>query len=87
MEHVQVFVRARPTVAFSKDNFIVNGQSITVHSPKDSTKVVNNQLEAWNFRFDDILIDSSQDQVYERCARKIVDGSLDGVSGTLLACQ
>eukprot|EP00736_Rhodelphis_marinus_P013962 Rmarinus@m.10756 len=86
---VQVYVRTRPTVNFSEQNFQINTQenSFRLHrdrGAKDAT-IVNNNVDDWQFRYDGILHNASQDQVYESVAFDIVDSVLKGYNGTMLA--
>lgn len=44
--------------------------------------------DQWGFTFDDVLEDgSSQEEVYRRCAKDIVQSALAGVNGTIMACE
>ncbi len=53
--------------------------------PKDEHGgVVNNQQESWRFKFDKILHNSSQDDVFDSCARDIVRSVVDGFNGTVM---
>ncbi|KAI8908305.1 kinesin motor domain-containing protein, partial [Gorgonomyces haynaldii] len=46
---------------------------------------INNQQENWDFKFDNILHNASQEVVYEECAIPIVKSLLDGYNATILA--
>ena len=53
--------------------------------PKDSEGgVVNNQLESWKFKFDKILHNMSQEEVFGVCAKDIVTNTVEGYNGTIL---
>lgn len=42
----------------------------------------------WGFTFDDVLEDGcSQEEVYRKCAKEIVQSALAGVHGTIMACE
>ena len=60
-------------------------QHINVNIPKDEHGgVVNNQQESWRFKFDKILHNARQDDVFDNCARDIVRSVVDGFNGTVL---
>lgn len=87
-KHVKVCIRTRPTSHFAQEviNFGSDKKSIHIHIPKDADGGhINNQQENWDFKFDNILHNSSQETVYEECAVPIVKSLLDGYNGTILA--
>ena len=87
-KHVKVVIRTRPTAAFAQDilQFGSDKKSIHIHIPKgEEGGYINNQQEDWDFRFDNILHNSSQEIVYDDCGLPIVKGLLDGYNGTILA--
>lgn len=44
--------------------------------------------DRWEFSFDDVLEKGcTQDEAYRRCAKAIVDSVLQGVNGTVMACE
>jgi kinesin family protein 6/9 len=47
--------------------------------------LVNNQKESWNFKFNKILHNVSQEEVFEYCAREIIQKSIEGYNGTIFA--
>ena len=51
---------------------------------KEEGGAVNKQQEQWRFRFDKILHNASQDDVYDSCARDIVKSVAEGFNGTVL---
>ena len=58
---------------------------MTVQVPKnESGGFVNNQQEQWRFKFDKMLHNSSQEDVFDHCARDIVRSVLEGFNGTVL---
>lgn len=58
---------------------------MTVNVPKDAGKgVVNNATETWKFKFNQILHNSSQDNVFDDCADDIVRSLVDGYNGTIM---
>ena len=85
---VKVFVRTRPTSHFAQDviQFGSDKKTIHIHVPKDAHGGhINNQNENWDFKFDRILHNASQESVYEESAVPIVKSLLDGYNGTLMA--
>ena len=60
-------------------------QTVTVSVAKDGNAgVINNQKEAWNFKFDKLLHNASQEEVFEYCAQTAVHKVVDGFNGTIL---
>ena len=52
---------------------------------KDGTAgVVNNQKEQWTFKFDKLLHNASQEEVFEYCAQQAVRKVVDGFNGTIM---
>lgn len=87
-KHVKVVIRTRPTAAFAQDilNFSQDKKVIHIHIPKNQDGgYINNQQEDWDFRFDHIMHNASQEMVYEECGTPIVKSLLDGYNGTILA--
>ncbi|KAJ3033037.1 Kinesin-like protein kif9, partial [Rhizophlyctis rosea] len=57
--------------------------SCHIHIPKNEEGgYINNQQEDWDFRFDSILHNASQETVYEECASPIIKSLLEGYNGT-----
>lgn len=46
--------------------------------------VVNNQLDNWKFKFDKILHNATQDDVYDLSAARIVQNVVGGYNGTVM---
>ncbi|KAJ3066811.1 Kinesin-like protein kif9 [Podochytrium sp. JEL0797] len=46
---------------------------------------INNQQENWDFKFDGILHNVSQEKVYDECGHGIVKAMMDGYHGTIMA--
>lgn len=44
---------------------------------------INNQQEQWKFKFDKILHNSSQEEVFDYCAKDIVKSVAEGYNGTI----
>ncbi|KAJ3393873.1 Kinesin-like protein kif9 [Entophlyctis sp. JEL0112] len=87
-KHVKVIIRTRPTVDFENSfiKFDADNKNVHIHIPKGSDGgFINNQQENWDFRFDNILHNASQDKVYEECATSIVKSVMEGYHGTIMA--
>lgn len=85
---VMVFIRSRPTNSFASKNIKIDEEkgTILITIPKDQTKgIINHQQENWQFKFDKIMLNVSQDMIYGLTTKDIVHGALDGISGTVLA--
>ena len=58
----------------------------TINVPKaEDNGIINNQKESWNFKFDKILHNVSQEEVFEYCAKEILQKSIEGYNGTVFA--
>lgn len=86
-ETVRVCVRTRPSPSFAEENVKIDleNQTIQVHQPKTKNQIINNQQEDWSFKFDSVLHNATQEQVYDQCAKDVVDSVLEGYNGTLIA--
>ena len=80
-ETVKVAIRCRPmteTEMLNQDESVVdiNGKEITLLKPEEDQKL---------FTFDNVFgEDSSQVEVYDQCARRIVQNVMVGYNGTIL---
>jgi len=86
--NVRVVLRARPTANFATENFQFNEglDSVDMRLPKEeSAGVVNNQQESWHFKVDKVLVNASQEQLFENCAADVVRSVMDGYNGTIMA--
>jgi kinesin family member 6/9 len=63
--HIRVAIRTRPTAAFDQDEIFIDpvNKIINVHH-KANYDAVSNKQEDWGFRFNEVLHNSTQDQVY-----------------------
>lgn len=60
-------------------------QTITMTVPKDEKGgIINNQTESWKFKYDKILHNSSQEDVFEFCAQEAVHSVVDGINATVM---
>ncbi|KAI9137246.1 P-loop containing nucleoside triphosphate hydrolase protein [Paraphysoderma sedebokerense] len=81
---IRICIRTRPTANFASDiiELLPDKKTINIHIPK-SDSFINNQLENWSFKFDQLQHNASQETVYEDCAEPIVKGLFDGYNGTI----
>ncbi|KAH6599278.1 hypothetical protein BASA61_002618 [Batrachochytrium salamandrivorans] len=87
-KHVKVVIRTRPTSSFAQDiiTFGEDKKSLHIHIPKNEEwGFINNQQENWDFKFDNIMHNSSQEGVYENCGGPIIKSLLDGYNATIMA--
>ncbi|ORY30713.1 kinesin-domain-containing protein [Rhizoclosmatium globosum] len=87
-KHVKVVIRTRPTSEFANDEikFDPDQKSLHIHIPKGSDGgFINNQQENWDFRFDNILHNASQEKVYDECGLPIIKSVMDGYHGITLS--
>ncbi|KAJ3024345.1 Kinesin-like protein kif9 [Thoreauomyces humboldtii] len=100
-KHVRVVIRTRPTAELAdhmlqfapdrkvqSDPLIVGPttQAVHIHIPKSAEGgFINNQQEDWDFRFDSLMHNASQEAVYDECAGSVMKGLLNGYNGTILA--
>ena len=86
--NIKVVIRTRPTPHFSTKNIMLDvmENKISINLPKSEDKgVINNQKESWTFNFDKIFHNVSQDDLFEFCAKDIIQKSIDGYNGTIFA--
>lgn len=86
--NVRVVLRARPSANFAVENFQFSEatDSIDMRLPRhEAAGVVNNQQESWHFKVDKVLVNASQEQVFDACAQDVVRSVMDGYNGTILA--
>lgn len=59
---------------------------IAINVPKaEKNSMINNQEENWNFKFDKILHNVSQEEVFETCGKDVVRAAVEGYNGTIFA--
>ncbi|KAL0031522.1 hypothetical protein WJX77_005047 [Trebouxia sp. C0004] len=76
---IQVVLRARPTAKPAESQCIVPGnKTLSVKDPKQ-------REQEYQFTFDNVLQNASQDEVYQACADDLVDTVLSGCNATILA--
>ncbi|KAJ3132541.1 Kinesin-like protein kif9 [Physocladia obscura] len=87
-KHVKAVIRTRPTADFAANyiKFDSDLKSTHIHIPRGSDGgFINNQQENWDFKFDSILHNASQEKVFDECALGIVKSVMDGYHGTIMA--
>lgn len=55
-----------------------------MHRDKGDFGAVNNQLDNWKFKFNTILHNATQDDVYDQTASHIVNSAVAGYNGTVM---
>lgn len=86
-QSVKVIIRTRPTATFASKNLNIDAVdgTVAVQIPKGlEGGHVNNQQESWKFKFDKILHNSSQEEVFQVACRDIVQDVVKGFNGTLM---
>lgn len=84
---IRVIIRARPTVNFANSNIAVDEahNQVAIHIPKDEAQgYVNHQQEDWSFTFDKLLLNASQEVVFDLCAKDLVASMFEGYNGTIM---
>ena len=83
--HIEVFVRTRPTNRFPVKNITIDEDKglINVNIPKKKEDgLVNHQQENWTFNFDKILVNETQERLFEMTGTRVVDNALEGRTTT-----
>ncbi|KAL6757573.1 P-loop containing nucleoside triphosphate hydrolase protein [Haematococcus lacustris] len=86
--NIDIFVRIRPVAKPSPRLVVDNSDNrLEFNMPRDAAAgYVNNQREQYEFRFNGIIgPEAKQDEVFERVARNVVMGSIEGFNGTIFA--
>lgn len=53
--------------------------------PKEESQgTINNQQESWKFKYNKILHNASQEDVFDYCARPVISSIVEGYNGTLM---
>ncbi|EFJ44922.1 Kif6 type kinesin-like protein, partial [Volvox carteri f. nagariensis] len=85
---IDIYVRIKPVPRPSPRLVVDTSENkIEFNIPKnESAGLVNNQREHFEFRFNGILTaEAKQDEVFERVARPVVTGAMEGYNGTIFA--
>ena len=84
---IEVYIRARPTDNFAHENIIVDQEKnvISVHIPKKAEDgIINHQQEDWSFKFDRIMLNEGQEQIFEQTGKRAVASVINGISCSLI---
>ena len=87
-DNIRVVIRTRPTPNYATKNLSLDtmDNAISINVPKSEDKgIINNQKESWIFKFDKILHNVSQEEIFEYCAKEIIKKSIEGYNGTIFA--
>lgn len=85
---IEVYIRTRPTNKFAHENIIVDEEKgmIQVKIPRKAEDgLVNNQQDSWSFKFDKILLNESQEAIFDLTGQRAVESVVDGISSTVIA--
>ena len=86
--NIEVFIRMRPTNKFAHENVVIDEEKGTVQVKiprKAEGGLINNQQDNWNFKFDKVLLNESQESIYELTGQSAVESVADGISSTIIA--
>ena len=83
---VKVLIRTRPTDQFAVRNLKVDCNSgvFDVQIDKKDEGAVNNRLDNWKFKFQHILHNATQDDVYDLSSAEIVQSVVKGYNGSIM---
>eukprot|EP00397_Hematodinium_sp_SG-2012_P021487 GEMP01022200.1.p1 GENE.GEMP01022200.1~~GEMP01022200.1.p1 ORF type:complete len:717 (+),score=173.24 GEMP01022200.1:125-2275(+) len=84
---VRVLVRVRPTNEYSAHNFVFNEDSDSIDLRRTSQGEkdgVNHQQDKWHFKINKLLVNASQETVFEAAALDVIASVLEGYNGTLM---
>lgn len=85
---IEIFIRTRPTNNFASKNIKIEEEkgTIKINIPKKvEDGLINHQQENWNFKFDKILLNQSQETVFDLTTKNAVQSALDGISSSIIA--
>lgn len=85
---IEVYIRSRPTDNFATKNITVDNEknTISIHIPKRKEDgPINHQQDQWTFKFDKILMNETQEYVFELTGKKAITSLVDGFSCSLVA--
>ncbi|MEW5312344.1 MAG: hypothetical protein WDW38_003985 [Sanguina aurantia] len=86
--NIDIYLRVKPVSKPSSQVVLDQAESkLEFNIPREvSAGYVNNQREHYEFRFNGLLLpDAKQDEVFERVARNVVLGAMEGFNGTIFA--
>ncbi|GAX77459.1 hypothetical protein CEUSTIGMA_g4903.t1 [Chlamydomonas eustigma] len=83
---VRVFLRVRPCAGIN--SYILYGQDkkgVSISVPKTiDIKSGEKQTQSYQFKFDGVLKEAEQEEVYEACAAEILGSALEGYNSTVM---
>eukprot|EP00899_Mesostigma_viride_P007228 jgi/Mesvir1/16506/Mv10060-RA.1 len=85
---IEIFLRVKPVKKPSpRFEFDPAEGTVEFNLPKEIAQgLVNNQKEHYSFKFNGVFgMEAKQDEIFERVARKVILGALDGYNGTIFA--
>ena len=86
---ITVAVRTRPTSTFAQEQIVIdtdtNAISISNNLESHGGDILNNRKSKWDYNFDHVLFNASQENVFDSCCSDIVDGAMNGINGTIMA--
>ena len=85
---IEIFIRTRPTNNFASKNIKIEEEkgTIKINIPKkEEDGLINHQQENWNFKFDKILLNQTQETVFDLTTKRAVQSALDGISSSIIA--
>ena len=85
---IEVFIRTRPTNNFAHKNIKIEEDKGLIHvniPKKEERDIVNHQQDSWSFKFDKILVNETQQTIFELTAQKAINSVVNGISSTVVA--
>merc|ERR1719502_26416 len=84
---VGVVVRVRPTAQFAHGALNIDTERNSIELKLDAShdEVVNNQVNNFSFKYHKVLLNASQDTVYDLVAHDIVEQAFKGINATIMA--
>lgn len=85
---IEIYIRTRPTNKFAHQNIKIDEDKgmVKINIPKKKEDgIVNHQQENWEFKFDKILLNESQEVVYELTGMQTVEAAVNGISSSVIA--
>lgn len=81
-------IRDRCVVHLEPPSAPTSRSDTTASREGDRARNRRRRRDQWGFTFDDVLEDGcSQEEVYRKCAKDVVQSALSGVHGTIMACE
>lgn len=81
-------IRDRCVVHLQPSSAPINTSGTAAARERSRARNRRRRREQWGFTFDDVLEDGcSQEEVYRKCAKDVLQSALSGVHGTVMACE